>query len=396
MDLLNENKYQEKKTPKGKKIVLMLLILSILLSIGILTYMAYLKSAQPAKAVILINGEATEITEDLVYDGKYIALKNLSEVLGYEYYNSEYQNYGIDTTKCYIKNKNLIYGFEQDSKKIYKYEENTDLDYQYYTLNNNIVMYNNKLYVAIEDLRLALNVYYEFDDKNNLNIYSVQKLIEANTEKLRENGYTITQTENNQKAMAYGWIIVEKNGLYGVLNNNLEEIIGTQYSSMYFDEYNKSYIVSNTSGKYGIISTTGSLVQSLKYDGLEILNYEHMLYKVMSNNKYGIMKSNGSMLTDIIFDEIGYKKDPNNKILYTLIVPRLSERIGETIVVKQNGKYGLIYLDTGKSFLDCDHLDKLYSISELGQTKYMIEAEKRTMTLNEYLEIRGTQRLNLN
>ena len=131
MDLLNENKYQEKKTPKGKKIVLMLLILSILLSIGILTYMAYLKSSQPAKAVILINGEATEITEDLVYDGKYIALKNLSEVLGYEYYNSEYQNYGIDTTKCYIKNKNLIYGFEQDSKKIYKYEENTDLDYQY-------------------------------------------------------------------------------------------------------------------------------------------------------------------------------------------------------------------------------------------------------------------------
>ena len=57
------------------------------------------------------------------------------------------------------------------------------MDYQYYTLNNNIVMYNNKLYVAIEDLRLALNVYYEFDDKNNLNIYSVQKLIEANTEK---------------------------------------------------------------------------------------------------------------------------------------------------------------------------------------------------------------------
>lgn len=396
MDLLNENKYQEQKAPKGKKIVLVLLILSIVLSIVILTYMAYLKFAQPAKTVILINGEATEITEDLVYNGKYIALKNLSEILGYEYYNSEYQNYGMDTTKCYIKNKNLIYGFEQDSNRIYKYEENTDLDYQHYTLNNSIVMHNNKLYVAIEDLRLALNVYYEFDNNNNLSIYSVQKLIETNTEKLRETGYTITQTENNQKAMAYGCIIAEKNGLYGVLNFNLEEIIGTQYSSMYFDEFNKNYIVSNTSGKYGIISTTGSLVQSLKYDGLEILNYEHMLYKVMNNNKYGIMKSNGSMLTDIVFDEIGYKKDQNNKILYTLIIPRLSERIGETIVVKQNGKYGLIYLDTGKSFLDCDHLDKLYSINELGQTKYMIEAEKRTMTLSEYLEIRGTQRLNLN
>ena len=50
------------------------------------------------------------------------------------------------------------------------------------------------------------------------------------------------------------------------LNTNFEEILGSTYASIYFDEYNKNYIVSNNNGQYGIISNTGSIEKNLKYD----------------------------------------------------------------------------------------------------------------------------------
>ena len=38
--------------------------------------------------------------------------------------------------------------------------------------------------------------------------------------------------------------------------------------------------------------------------------------------------------------------------------------------------------------MPCDHLDKLYSIDDLGVTYYKIEVEKQTLDLLEYLKIR--------
>lgn len=347
-----------------------------------------------------INGAQVEITPDLFLTdsqgNQYISLRDLSELLGYEYDNSEYQKYGVDTTKCYIKNKNLISGFETGTNIMYKYEEGTNLDYQYYTLRYNIATYNNKLYISIADLRQALNCSCTVSENKEIKINTMENLAKICQEKLNESGYTVATDQNSQKALAYGWVIVSKNGVYSVLNTNFEEIIGAKYSSIYFDEYNLNYIVSNTNGQYGIIANTGAIQQTLKYDGLEVLNYENMLYKAKNNNKYGIVKSDGTMLTQIIYDDIGYKADPANKILYTLIIPDLNGKMGKTIVVKQNNKYGLISIKTGETYLPCDHLDKLYSVNELGEIQYRIEAENKAAGLLEYLTIRGTQTVVIN
>ena len=400
MDLLNENQYQNTEEPKGKKIVLILLILSIVLVIIIIALMIVLGSQETVGITLYINDQQQELSDTLIIQdeqgNQYIELENLSDILGYQFDNSEYQTYGVDTTKCYIRNENLISGFELDSNIVYKYEIGTNLDYQYYDLNHNIIMYNGKLYIAIADLVEALNLYCTTDENNVIRISSAEHLSNSYQQQLQERGYTLSTDQNNQKALAYGWLIVSKDGVWSVLNTSFEEIIGAKFASIYFDEVNLNYIVSNSNGKYGIIDNTGVIEQPLKYDGLEPLNYENMLYKVKNNNQYGIMKSDGTMLAQIIYDEIGYQAEPQSNILYTLIIPELENETEKTIVVKQNEKYGLIYLETGETFLPCDHLDKLYSVNELGEVEYKVEVQEQTLDLLQYLELRNLITVDLN
>lgn len=400
MDLLNENQYQKTEEPKGKKIVLILLILSIVLVIIIIALMIVLGSQETVGITLYINDQQQELSDTLIIQdeqgNQYIELENLSDILGYQFDNSEYQTYGVDTTKCYIRNENLISGFELDSNIVYKYEIGTNLDYQYYDLNHNIIMYNGKLYIAIADLVEALNLYCTTDENNVIRISSAEHLSNSYQQQLQERGYTLSTDQNNQKALAYGWLIVSKDGVWSVLNTSFEEIIGAKFASIYFDEVNLNYIVSNSNGKYGIIDNTGVIEQPLKYDGLEPLNYENMLYKVKNNNQYGIMKSDGTMLAQIIYDEIGYQAEPQSNILYTLIIPELENETEKTIVVKQNEKYGLIYLETGETLLPCDHLDKLYSVNELGEVEYKVEVQEQTLDLLQYLELRNLITVDLN
>ena len=400
MDLLNENQYQKTEEPKGKKIVLILLILSIVLAIIIIALMIVLGSQETVGITLYINDQQQELSDTLIIQdeqgNQYIELENLSDIMGYQFDKSESQTYGVDTTKCYIRNENLISGFELDSNIVYKYEIGTNLDYQYYDLNHNIIMYNGKLYIAIADLVEALNLYCTNDENNVIRISSAEHLSNSYQQQLQERGYTLSTDQNNQKALAYGWLIVSKDGVWSVLNTSFEEIIGAKFASIYFDEVNLNYIVSNSNGKYGIIDNTGVIEQPLKYDGLEPLNYENMLYKVKNNNQYGIMKSDGTMLAQIIYDEIGYQAEPQSNILYTLIIPELENETEKTIVVKQNEKYGLIYLETGETLLPCDHLDKLYSVNELGEVEYKVEVQEQTLDLLQYLELRNLITVDLN
>lgn len=395
MDLLNQNQYEEPKQIKGKKVIITLLIISIIALIIIVALMVFLSANKTIKDTLYINNVQYEISDDMIVSdnegNKYISLKELSTALGYEYYNSEYGNYGIDINKCYIKNKNLISGFEAGNNKMYKYEEGTNLDYQYYTLYNDIVIYNGKMYISIQDLAQAINVYCTIAQDNQIQINTMEYMATAYQERLRPNGYTVVTEQNNQKSLAYGFIIVKKDGMYGVLNHELQEILGLKYSSIYFDEFNQNYIVSNENRQYGIISTSGEVQHSLRFDEINILNYENMLYKVKYNEKYGIMKIDGTMLTEIAYDEIGYQPEPENKISYTLIIPELDGKSGKTIVVKNNGYYGLITLEKGEVYLPCDHVEKLYALSELGELNYKIEAEGYLLDLTEYLTLREIQ-----
>lgn len=391
MDLLNENQYKKEQTPKSKKIVLIVLILAIVITIFIAFALLYIKTQQKSPKTLKINDKEVKMTETLIIEttegNKYISLKEIAQLLGYEYYNNEYGESGENKEKGYIKSGTLITGFEKDTKKIYKYEEETNLDYQYYELKSNVIMYNNNLYISSADISQALNVIYG-ENKSIISIQTINNKIDEYTQslKLKDNGYTIAQDLNNQKAIIYGMLVVKKNDKWGVIDKNSNEIIGNKYSTIYFDEYNMNFIVSDSNGRYGILSNNGEIICALKYDGLEILNYENMLYKVKYNGKYGIMSADTKLLTNIIYDDIGYPEDSNKKIKYTLIIPELIENTGEMMVVKQNNKYGLIDISTGEEVIGCDQLDKIYAIEELGEISYKVEINETTFDLIDVIK----------
>lgn len=397
MDLLNQNYNYNSKPPKStaSKIVMALLILCILLAILIVILMFYLKSTAVQVRKLQINGVEVAMQEGLMVsdsNGKeYINLKSLAEMLTYKYNNGEFQKYEEDKTKGYIDMESEIVGFSSDSSVIYKSVENSKTDYEYYNLENNIIMHQEQLYMATEDLMKAFNVTYEIVNGNLININTPKHIASLHAEELKNANYTITSDERNMKAMAYGMLPAKRDNLWGVLNTNHQEIIGNKYRTILFDEYNMNYIVSNERKQYGIITPDGNVQVALKYDSLEVINYEPLLYKVSQNNKYGIMKKDGTLLTNLEYDKIGYDAEPHNKINQTLIIPDFDRRTGKTLVVNKNNKYGLIYLTNGETFIECNALDKIYEIEELGEKKYRAVIGEKTYALDEYIQYIKTQ-----
>ena len=47
-------------------------------------------------------------------------------------------------------------------------------------------------------------------------------------------------------------------------------------------------------------------------------------------------------------------------------------------------------IDTKDELLPCDHLDELYSVSELGKIYYRVEVEKQTLELKELISTKFT------
>lgn len=385
MDLLEDNKKKNNKTP-AQKVVLALLIFSIVLCIIIGIAMAFLSTQKENKPYsVLMNGETVNtITNE---SGQYyISLKSICNQLGYNYYNGEFKIAEEDKSKGYIDNGTNIIQFFTNSQKIYKTAEDSNTDYEYYNLDNKILTSGDNLYIAIYDLDVALNLILSYSEKNNqTTILSPETWISQKATSFKENGVTISNTPENMKALAYGYVVVSKDNKYGVINLNGDELIGNKYNSITFSEYTGQFIVSNTSNQFGIISKDGLAKINLQYDSLEIINYNPLLYKVKKLQKYGVMKEDGTIVNDIVYDSIGYPKNKEREINYTLIIPTLNENIPESIVVCSNGKYGLINLETGKEIISCS-LEGIYSATENETVYYIAEDQKTKVFLQTYID----------
>lgn len=390
MDLLEENKKKNNKTP-AQKVVLTLLIISIVLCIVIGIIMAFVSMQGENKPYsILINGkniETSTLQLTTTENGKnYISLKSICNQLGYNYYNGEFRIAEEDKSKGYIDNGTNIIQFFANSEKIYKTAENSNTDYEFYNLDNKILKSEDNLYIAMYDLDVALNLILSYSEQNNQTIISSpEHWISEKAKAFNEIGVTISNTPENMKALAYGYVVISKDSKYGVINLNGEELVGNKYNSITFSEYTGDFIASNTSNQFGIISKDGLAKINLQYDSLEIINYDPLLYKVKKLEKYGVMKEDGTIINEIAYDSIGYPKNKAREINYTLIIPNLNENIPESIVVCSNGKYGLLNLETGKEILGCS-LDGIYSATEDEKVYYIVENQKTKVFLETYID----------
>lgn len=393
MDLLQENNRNNNKKEKtqAQKIILVLLIISIILCVIVGLIMIYVSSqGEVAPYTISINDKTVDLNSlQLRSDekgNKYVSIKALSLKLGYNYYNGEYNVADEGKNKGHVNNTKNIVQFFADKKEIYKTTENSNTDYEYYTLNNNILEYEGNIYIALEDLPLALNVIVNYNQKNNqTSIETPENWVGKKVEKFKQNNIVISEEPENLRALAYGYLIISVNNKFGVINLNGNEVIGNKYASMKFSEYKGNFIVSDTQNKYGIINKNGLADIELQYDSLEVVNYKPLLYKVKRLEKYGVVREDGSLINQIKYDSIGYPENKTAEIIYTLIVPNINENIPQSIVVCSEKKYGLIELETGREIVPCI-LEGIYSTLDNNTAFYAELQKNKVYSLETFVE----------
>ena len=392
MDLLNEKEKKEKnEKTQTQKVIMILLIISIILCIITALIMVYVSmQGQEVPYSIAINEEKMDLDNlQIMSDEKgtqYVALKALSSKIGYDYYNGEFKIADEGKNKGYINTNKNIVQFFADSKEIYKTGENSNTDYEYYTLENTILEYEGNIYIAINDLPIALNLILNYSEANNqTTIETPEHWVEKKLETFKENEITISETPENLRALAYGYLIINKDNKFGVISLDGKELIGNKYSSITFCEYKENFIVSDVQNKFGVISNSGIAEINLQYDELEIINYDPLLYKAKRLEKYGTIRQDGSIINEIKYDSIGYPENKSEEINYTLIVPNLNENIPQSIIVCSEKKYGLIELETGREIVPC-LLESIYSKSDDETLFYAEIQEDKVYTLETFVE----------
>lgn len=340
---------KEQKAKKTMKMILISLIILLIVSI-ILFVCIYILTQQQFK--FIVDGKRTTATNGLfLYEGDdvYISIKDISSIIGYKYYNGGYKQYTEDLNKCYIENDNEVCTFEEGSNKIYKTPKDK-IDYEYYTIDENIKNINGKLYISVEGISVGCNIKIQYSKEENR--------ISINTLPYIANYYTQTYVNSavatnfkNQKALLYDLMIVQnientdkegmsannKNIRYGIYTVDGKEIVGTKYTNIEFIESTQEFLVTTIENKVGIITAEGDTKVSPQYDDLKQIDKDLNLYLATNNNKKGIIEKNGKILIYLEYDEIGIDTTQfqtndikNGYILFNNAIP-----------VKQNGKWGL-------------------------------------------------------
>ena len=167
--------------------------------------------------------------------------------------------------------------------------------------NNNEVWYENDI------------LKYEKDGKLGLINFSGKEIVPAEYDKI----YALAGIQKS--------IIIEKDGLVGLVSNTLGEIIiNPEYAEItsLTDTYNNGYLVKNKDSYYGIITADKKIILNFKYDDIEHVTGNDM-YVVTEEGKTKLIKKDGTTVLDTGFDEI-------------------TSIDGENIVIKKDGKFGVI------------------------------------------------------
>lgn len=269
----------------------------------------------------------------------YINIEEFAKLVGYEYHEGEYKAFTIEKDKCYVQGVNETATFYLNDNKVYKSPIN-DLtsDYQEYTIENTIKGSNGKMYASVEAINLAFNVVVK-EDKNSLDTYTLDYLVNTYDKKVKEWGYTgiVDQDFENQKFLLYGYLIVKKeNGLYKIIDiNNTKEIISDKYTSIQFTEDTKELFVTNSLGQVGIINLDGTTKIEPVYESISVLDKKSDLYLIQKDKKYGVVKSGNITIVYPEYDGIGL----NTKNLTTNIESQYL--ILDTLIpVCKNNKWG--------------------------------------------------------
>ena len=322
------NTKSEDAREKNKKISNVILICIAVVIIAIIAIMCTIIYIQKNTFRVYIDWKSINLPEGtILFDdatGKiYVDIMGIASYLGYDAHKGEFKLYTEDENKCWVECTN-----QRE-------------DYEDYMISDTIISKNNKLYCTPEGIRIGFNVTFDYrGEGKNIQIYTLPYLVKNYTAQFKKLGYKegIDDEFNNQKAILYNLFVVKKdNNLYGVVDSNNQEVIGSRYSKMVFNENAREFYVTNTTNKKGIVTEKGDTKINLLYDDINMIDKSNGLYVVRSNGKYGILGNTGNIVIHLEYEQIGVdvSKFPNNSITNKYVL------FENAIPVYQNKKWGM-------------------------------------------------------
>lgn len=172
---------------------------------------------------------------------------------------------------------------------------------------------------------------YQKDGKVGLINFAGKEIVPAEYDKI----YAIAGIQKS--------IVVEKDGLAGLVSNSLGEIIiEPEYAEItaLTDTYDNGYLVKNKDSYYGIITADKKQILDCKYDEIKPVTGNDM-YVVVEQGKEKLIKKDGSTVLDSGFEDI-------------------VSIDGDNIIIKKDGKFGVI-TSSSKEVIPAEYDDLKYT-----------------------------------
>lgn len=436
MNLIEESfqTKEEKNKKTAIRIVLAAIILVVVLIIGIVSYMAYIKGKE---LKVSLDGNANnDVKKMLVFENGtvYAPIKKIASYLGYNSYNGEYFEKSESSSKCYVESENEVANFELNSRKIYKLDLNARAEnYEYVYSKEPVIAKGGELYASAEAIEKAFNVSFQYnEEKNTVQIFTLPYLVEFYNPYVLNWGYVgISEEFANQKAILKNMLVVTNNNKkVGVLDTEGKSILEVKYSNItYLSSVGEGgdFLVEDN-GKVGVMSKNRETKVQLIYDSIELLDLDAGLYVAEKDNKYGVLdlrgkviiyiendeigvdtsrfKENGiknkyilaenlipvrkdrkwglcdtkgNLLVDYQYDSLGYTATSSRNALSLLVIPDYN-----VIVACKDKKYTLLN-SIGEELFSGPVADDIYMTIDGGEKHYFIRANDQEMDAEEYL-----------
>ncbi len=319
-DLMEDNKLNVKKptNPNSNKSIIAIIIAIIITIIAICVIVALMQEIEPISESlkVYVDGVETKVDTSIFLfedDDIYVDVKAIAGYVGYEAHSGEYKIEAEDANKVFVENKQETASMFLNSTTISKIEPDSNEEYKNYTMSEPAREVNGDIYVISDGIQIACNIKLSYNaSQKTIYIESLDYIYNYYNEAIQSMGYVgIDDAFENQKAILYDRIVVQNTDeRYGVINAKGDEIIGTRYSYVEFDEYNKEFTITNAYGKVGIDYIDGETKINVSYDEIHSINKENGLYVVKNNNKYGVINGSEKIVIYLEYDEIGIDISP--------------------------------------------------------------------------------------
>lgn len=382
MSLLQENRKVESSS---KKIYMICGIGIVLLIFIIVALLAVVSNINKNKAQLSIDGKNYSVNGFLINKDNtiYIGLESLSKAIASDGYTYRKGNRDIeDENQCYITDSAIQESvfFKVGTNEIYKSDDVTN-EIVHYTLSKPVIKENEKIYIPIEDCKMALNMNYT-KNKNQYSLSTIEYLEkyynqQASNSFLPDTSIVWATLPANKKLLRDGLVIVKDEtdnlGIAFVSSTtdskkkltsvSTTQLITPKYKYIkYVEKYNQ-LIVETSSGR-GIVELSRlddgnynvKTLISPQYDDIKQLDKERFVIskgeKDSKNMVYGIINDEGEEILPAEYQEIGIdaSKFTNNHIENESII------FNNLIPVKKGDLWGFVNLK-GQTVIQLQYTD---------------------------------------